>query len=80
MAHSLKLKVVAEGVETTEQLDLLAEAGCDEIQGFYFSRPVSAQDIEHLLREGVALQWEATGDAPARGQWRMHAGKSPTLS
>ena len=80
MAHSLKLKVVAEGVETTEQLDLLAEAGCDEIQGFYFSRPVSAQDIEHLLRQGVALQWEATGDAPARGQWRMHAGKSPTLS
>ena len=74
MAHSLKLKVVAEGVETTEQLDLLAEAGCDEIQGFYFSRPVSAQDIEHLLHDGVALQWEAAGDAPAQGHWRMPAG------
>jgi len=74
MAHSLKLKVVAEGVETTEQLDLLAEAGCDEIQGFYFSRPVSAQDIEHLLREGVAMQWEVTGDAPAQGHWRIPTG------
>lgn len=70
MAHSLKLKVVAEGVETTEQLDLLANAGCDEIQGFYFSQPVPAQEIERMLREGVALQSQACSDAPSPGHWR----------
>ena len=49
MAHSLKLDVVAEGVETKEQYELLREAGCDMIQGYYFSRPVSASGIEKLL-------------------------------
>lgn len=39
MAHSLKLKVVAEGVETEEQLDFLRRCGCEEVQGYYFSRP-----------------------------------------
>jgi diguanylate cyclase (GGDEF)-like protein/PAS domain S-box-containing protein len=50
LAHSLKLKVIAEGVETREQLDLLFAHGCDEIQGYYFARPASAQDCERLLR------------------------------
>lgn len=39
MAHSLKLKVVAEGVETEEQLEFLRRCGCEEVQGYYFSRP-----------------------------------------
>lgn len=45
MAHSLNLKVVAEGVETEQQLEFLNEAGCDEIQGFLISKPVTAKEI-----------------------------------
>ena len=45
MAHSLGMKVVAEGVENEQQLMFLAENGCDEAQGFLFSRPVPAREI-----------------------------------
>jgi EAL domain-containing protein (putative c-di-GMP-specific phosphodiesterase class I) len=48
MAHSLGLKVVAEGVETEQQLRFLAENGCDQAQGFLFSRPVSAGEIARI--------------------------------
>ncbi|MBC3860871.1 EAL domain-containing protein [Undibacterium jejuense] len=51
MAHQLKLKVVAEGVETQEQLDFLQNAGCNEIQGYLFSRPVEATEIPNLLNK-----------------------------
>ena len=46
LAHALKLKVVAEGVETEEQARLLRLLNCDEMQGFLFSRPVSAEAFE----------------------------------
>jgi EAL domain-containing protein (putative c-di-GMP-specific phosphodiesterase class I) len=49
MAHKLGLKVVAEGVETQEQCNLLMEAGCDFGQGYLFSRPVRAEAFEALL-------------------------------
>ena len=49
MAHALSMTVVAEGVETNEQLSYLAEKGCDFIQGYVFSRPVNEQDIFQLL-------------------------------
>jgi diguanylate cyclase (GGDEF)-like protein/PAS domain S-box-containing protein len=49
MAHSLKLEVVAEGVETEAQLSYLARHGCDQIQGFYFSRPLPLQEAEQLM-------------------------------
>jgi diguanylate cyclase (GGDEF)-like protein/PAS domain S-box-containing protein len=49
MAHSLQLKVVAEGVETREQYDFLRRLGCDQIQGYYFSKPIPASEIVKLL-------------------------------
>jgi diguanylate cyclase (GGDEF)-like protein len=55
MGHSLNLSVVAEGVETREQAEFLRDNDCDEIQGYYFSRPVSAEEIEKLIDEGKQL-------------------------
>jgi diguanylate cyclase (GGDEF)-like protein len=49
MAHSLRRLVVAEGVETPEQADFLCENGCDELQGYLFSKPVSAAEFTRLL-------------------------------
>ena len=53
LGHSLRLKVLAEGVETTEQLAILRAQGCDEIQGFYFSEALPAGEMEDLLRTSV---------------------------
>jgi EAL domain-containing protein (putative c-di-GMP-specific phosphodiesterase class I) len=52
LAHTLNLKVVAEGVETQEELDFLYGHQCDEVQGYWFSPPLSAQDFEELLKGG----------------------------
>ncbi len=49
LAHGLGLKVVAEGVETQAQADLLTEDGCEELQGFLFARPGPASVIRRLL-------------------------------
>jgi diguanylate cyclase (GGDEF)-like protein/PAS domain S-box-containing protein len=56
MAHSLGLKVIAEGVETREQLAFLREHGCDEVQGFYFSKAVPEAEATALLEKSRALQ------------------------
>ena len=50
MAHKLGLEVIAEGVESVEQRDQLLRYGCDELQGYWFSRPVDAQACKTLLR------------------------------
>ncbi|MHA4870679.1 bifunctional diguanylate cyclase/phosphodiesterase [Duganella sp. PWIR1] len=56
LAHNLKLRVIAEGVETEGQLAYLRRNGCDEIQGYYFSPPLPAADFALLLRQGRDLQ------------------------
>lgn len=55
MSHSLGLKVVAEGVETVEQLEFLRENACDEMQGYFFSPPVTAMEMTKILGSGRAL-------------------------
>ena len=55
LARALKLKVVAEGVETAEQLAALRRYGCDMVQGYLFSKPVATEDIASMLRDGKRL-------------------------
>jgi diguanylate cyclase (GGDEF)-like protein/PAS domain S-box-containing protein len=56
MAHSLRLKVVAEGVETREQLDFLRVHGCDQVQGYFLSRPLPADEFSARFRETAAYR------------------------
>ncbi len=53
MAHSLRLRAVAEGVETMEQLDFLRKLGCDEIQGYFIAYPVPAEQLGDMLEHDV---------------------------
>jgi EAL domain-containing protein (putative c-di-GMP-specific phosphodiesterase class I) len=50
MAHNLRLKVIAEGVETKEQLDMLRSKDCNEVQGYYFSHPLPEDELKQLLK------------------------------
>jgi diguanylate cyclase (GGDEF)-like protein/PAS domain S-box-containing protein len=58
LAHSLKLQVIAEGVETSAQLEFLKKRECDEMQGFYFAKPLSTQAISELLHGGLMRELE----------------------
>jgi diguanylate cyclase (GGDEF)-like protein/PAS domain S-box-containing protein len=55
MAHSLGLKVVAEGVETREQLNFMREHGCDSMQGYFLSKPLPVEQFESFLNSGARL-------------------------
>ena len=55
LAHSLRLQVIAEGVENIEQLTFLRAHGCDQMQGYYFSKPINADGFERLLRADTSL-------------------------
>ncbi len=61
LAHKLKLKVIAEGIESIKQLDRLIELGCDLGQGFLFSQPVDAAAAERLLRERAPINAKVAG-------------------
>jgi EAL domain-containing protein (putative c-di-GMP-specific phosphodiesterase class I) len=63
MARSLKLRTVAEGVETPEELEFLRAHRCDEAQGYYFSPPVPAEHFAQLLQSGLS----EAACAPRRG-------------
>ncbi len=60
MAKGLNLKVIAEGVETELQMSFLREQKCDEIQGYYFSKPLIAEKIAAMLRDTSALRLDLT--------------------
>ncbi|WP_235549839.1 EAL domain-containing protein [Paenibacillus sp. Soil766] len=55
MAHNLGIDVIAEGVETKEQLDFLRSQNCHEVQGFYYHRPLPAEQIEQLLMKTMKI-------------------------
>jgi len=62
LAHSLGMKVIAEGVETVAQREFLLSIGCNEMQGYFFSKPVAPAEIEQLMRAdqplgGALLPW-----------------------
>ncbi|HXZ09741.1 MAG TPA: EAL domain-containing protein, partial [Paraburkholderia sp.] len=54
LAHSLELQVIAEGVETSAQLDFLKARDCDEMQGFYFAKPMPRDEVRALLSDGMS--------------------------
>jgi EAL domain-containing protein (putative c-di-GMP-specific phosphodiesterase class I) len=60
LAHGLRLKVVAEGVETQAQADMLKDIGCELAQGYLYARPVAAEAIEQLLRDNRAASISST--------------------
>ena len=55
LGHSLRLKVVAEGAETGEQVEFLRTQLCDEVQGYYFGRPMPGEEFAGVLSSGKAV-------------------------
>jgi diguanylate cyclase (GGDEF)-like protein len=65
MGKTLSLTVVAQGVETAEQADFLRQNACDELQGFYFNKPVPGEQVADLLKKETATPGDNRGATPA---------------
>jgi EAL domain-containing protein (putative c-di-GMP-specific phosphodiesterase class I) len=79
LARSLKLRVIAEGVETLDELRFLQAHRCEEAQGYYFSRPVPPEQFAMLLQSGIqeptiAVQRSAISSQPGHEQLRPQCG------
>jgi EAL domain-containing protein (putative c-di-GMP-specific phosphodiesterase class I) len=61
MARSLNLKVIAEGVETREQSDFLRANGCDEVQGYFYGKPMPGGDLAALMRQVAEARHTSVG-------------------
>jgi diguanylate cyclase len=72
MAKSLKQSVIAEGVETIEQLAFLQAHGCDEGQGYYFGRPAAARQFANLLEMPCQQLFGNNGVIPFHHDTRQH--------
>jgi diguanylate cyclase (GGDEF)-like protein/PAS domain S-box-containing protein len=84
LAKALKMNVVAEGVETAEQYAFLKEQKCNEIQGYYFSRPIDAEEFVHLLKNKQLLNQSSKTKqekliANRRGYFRVNL-KNPLVA
>ena len=75
MAHSLGLSVVAEGAEDEVTCAMLADAGCDQIQGYYLSKPRDPAEFEEWLVQGASLEFAPLH--PARGSRHRDLALSP---
>jgi diguanylate cyclase (GGDEF)-like protein len=73
LAHSLRLKVVAEGVETSEQLKFLQSLNCDQYQGFHFSPPLPAAEFANLVRSWQKAEDGASQDEASRTHSKLAA-------
>ena len=80
LAHALSLKVVAEGVETEEQRDILIKMGCDELQGYLFARPMSARALMLWASDAdervTSFKPSLFGDTQAVDHFDFHAGEA----
>ncbi|MCX5874904.1 MAG: EAL domain-containing protein [Deltaproteobacteria bacterium] len=76
LAHRMRVGVVAEGVETEEQAGYLRQNGCDEIQGYLFSKPVPAEEFAELVRQGKTLP---TPEAPLQSRTLLIVDDEPHI-
>jgi predicted signal transduction protein with EAL and GGDEF domain len=80
MAHGLDLNVVAEGVESPEQLAFLVRSGCDQAQGYLFSKPLPADEIGTLLERTPNVNYTAVyDDAALTAEHPRQTRPSPTI-
>jgi EAL domain-containing protein (putative c-di-GMP-specific phosphodiesterase class I) len=76
LGHSLGLTVIAEGAETQAQIDFLRREGCDEVQGYFYSRPIPAADVKTFLGRPGPCGPDDTSRPSTRSQQGMNPGRA----